>query len=84
MVIWRLAGRVSKLASASLNLLITCGSFHFGRYFANSSSSFSLPSSTRIMMAVDVIGLVIDAMLKIVSFVIGVLLSVLLLPKASL
>jgi hypothetical protein len=36
------------------------------------------------MMATDVIGLVIDAMLKIVSLAIGVFRSVLLLPKASL
>ena len=35
-------------------------------------------------MATEVTGLVIDAMLKIVSFAIGVFLSVLLLPKASL
>ena len=57
---------------------------YFGRYFATSSSSVSLPSSTSIMMAAEVTGLVIDAMLKIVSFVIGVLLSVLLWPNASL
>ena len=46
---------------------------YFGRYFATSSSSFSFLSSTSIMMATEVIGLVIDAMLKIVSFVIGFL-----------
>ena len=52
---------------------MTTGFLYFGRYFATSSSSFSLPSSTSIMMATEVIGLVIDAMLKIVSFAIGVL-----------
>jgi hypothetical protein len=36
------------------------------------------------MIAIDVTGLVIDAMLKIVSFAIGVFRTVLLLPKASL
>ena len=36
------------------------------------------------MIAIEVTGLVIDAMLKIVSFAIGVLVSVRLLPKASL
>ena len=56
---------------------------YFGRYFATSSSSFSFPSSTSIMMATDVTGLVIEAMLKIVSRAIGVRLSVLLTPKAS-
>jgi len=35
-------------------------------------------------MATEVIALVIVAMLKIVSFIIGVLLSMLLLPNASL
>src|SRR4051812_1095030 len=83
-VIGRFAGRVSYVASVSLNLLMTSGSLYFGRYFATSSSSFSFPSSTSIITATDVIGLVIDAMLKIVSFVIGVRSSVLLTPNASL
>ena len=63
---------------------MTSGVLYFGRYFATSSSSFSLPSSMRIMMAAEVIGLVIDAMLKIVSFVIGALRIVLLRPNPSL
>src|SRR5580765_953223 len=63
---------------------MTSGSFHFGRYFATSSSSVSLPSSTSIMMAVEVTGFVIEAMLKMVSLAIGVFLSVLLRPNASL
>ena len=62
---------------------MTSGFLYFGKYFATSSSSFSFPSSTSIMMATDVTGLVIDAMLKIVSFAIGVLLIVRLFPKAS-
>ena len=56
---------------------------YLGKYVASSSSSFSLPSSTSIMMATEVTGLVIDAMLKIVSLAIGALRSVLLRPKAS-
>jgi hypothetical protein len=63
---------------------MTTGSLYFGKYFATSSSSFNFPSSTSIMMAAEVIGLVIDAMLKIVSFVIGFPVSVLLTPDASL
>ena len=35
-----------------------------GEYFATSSSSFSFPSFTSIMMATEVTSLVIDAMLK--------------------
>jgi hypothetical protein len=83
MVMARFAGRVSYVPSASLSFVMTRGSLYFGRYFATSSSTFSLPSSTSIMMAAEVIAFVIDAMLKIVSFVIGVLRAVLLLPKAS-
>ena len=66
-----------------MNVLMTTGFLYLGKYFATSSSSVSFPSSTSIMMATDVTGLVIDAILKIVSFAIGVLLIVRLFPKAS-
>jgi hypothetical protein len=46
-----------------------------GRYFSTGSSMLTLPSSTSIMSAVPVIGLVCDAIQNIVSGVIGFLVA---------
>ena len=54
-----------------------------GMYFDTGSASDSLPSSIRIMAATVVIGLVIEAMRKIVSLVIGALVSLSRKPKES-
>src|SRR6478736_9704434 len=59
------------------------GFLYFGRYFPTSSLTVNRPSSISIMIATEVIGLVIDAMLKIVSLAMGRLPSVRLRPKAS-
>jgi len=52
-------------------------------YFERRSSSLSLPSSTSIIAATDVIDLVIEYSRKIVSGVIGCLLSGSRTPKLS-
>ena len=52
-------------------------------YFDTGSASDSLPSSTSIMAATVVMGLVIDAMRKIVSLVIGALASLSRKPNDS-
>ncbi len=72
----RLAGTVetSSLVS-SLALPRTRRSFSSGMYFDTGSSSRSLPCSTSVITAVQVIGLVIEAIAKIVSSVIGALLA---------
>ncbi len=77
------AGRVSYVPAASSTLLSTCGLLNAGRYFDTSSSRPSFPSSTSIITPTEVTALVIDAMLKIVSFFISRALAVLILPNAS-
>jgi hypothetical protein len=70
MVILRLAGTVSSTGSpASRNA--TRMSVNFGKYFASGSSIRILPCSTSISAPTAVIGLVIEAMLKMVSVVIA-------------
>jgi len=53
----------------------TCTVFSSGRYFATGALRSSLPSSTSIMAATLVIGLVIDAIQKIESVVMGMVLA---------
>ena len=78
----RLAGRVSWAPSASSNLVMTGRLSKPVIYFDTGSSSFSLPSSRSIMIATEVIGLVIEAMLKMASTDMGTLRSASSLPAA--
>src|SRR5690348_16145346 len=61
---------------------MTCKLSKPARYFDTGSSSLSLPSSTSIMMATDVTGLVIEAMLKIAFVGIAMLCATSSLPAA--
>ncbi len=54
-----------------------------GRYFETGSASRSLPSSIRITAATDVTALLIDAIRKIVSFLIGTFFSMSIRPIGS-
>ncbi len=70
----RLAGTVAtSVAVSSLALPRTRRSFISGMNFDTGSSSPSLPCSTSVIRAVQVIGLVIEAIAKMVFSVIGVL-----------
>ena len=72
MVILRPAGTLSATGSPA-SRTATCMSANFGKYFASGSSISSLPCSTSISAPTAVIGLVIEAMLKMVSVVMGTL-----------
>src|ERR1700730_4532205 len=70
MVIWRLAGTVSAVGSPA-SRTATRMLANFGKYLASGSSIRILPRSYSIRAPTVVIGLVIDAMLKMVSVVIA-------------
>ena len=82
MVIGRAAGRVSYVASFSLNFVITRRLSKPGKYFDTGSSSFSFPSSSKIMPATDVTGLVIEAIAKMAFTGIAILWATSSLPAA--
>ena len=69
MVGWRLAGSVSTVALpwASVLTTPTFMSAMAGRYLATGSDRNSLPSSISIMIAIDVIGLLMEASEKMAS-----------------
>ena len=73
---WRIVSRAG-LPSAVLS------SLNSGRYFSTGSSTESLPSSWSIRTAVAVMGLVIEAIQKIVSGRIGLFSAMSALPIAS-
>ena len=75
-MIGRVAGTVAISSPwSSLGSPSTRMSFSSGRYFSTGSSSPILPCSTRVITATQVIGLLIEAIAKIVSSVMGLLLA---------
>ena len=82
-VIVFVAGRVSNVPRASSTAVRIFGRPNRGRYFDTGSSTPTFPSSTSIITAVEVIGLVIDAMRKMESFCIARSRATSCLPNAS-
>jgi len=71
MVMGRAAGTESSTVSPAWSITATRMSANFGKYIAKGSSIVSRPCSTSFRAPTATMGLVIDAMLKIVSAVIA-------------